>query len=386
VLRLVLELEGETVTQTRLVIGYLHTGIEKNAEYRTWTQGTTFVTRMDYLAPIFNETGYCLAVEKLLGITAPERATTLRVLLMELNRVSSHWVWLATGGMEIGALTAMTNGFRAREKCLDLLELITGLRMNHAFVRPGGLAQDLPPGAVEQIRAWIPEMHREIADMEALLSGQPIWKARLKNVGYLDVQGALALGVTGPLLRSAGLAWDLRKIEPYCGYEDYQFDVPTSTDGDCWARYEVRLAEIRESVRIIEQALDRLEPGPVMVTDRKIAWPAQLALGPDGLGNSLDHVKKIMGQSMEALIHHFKLVTEGFRVPPGQVYVPIESPRGELGYHVVSDGGTRPFRVHVREPSFINLQATPAMTEGALIADVIAAVASIDPVMGGVDR
>jgi NADH-quinone oxidoreductase subunit D len=386
VLRLVLELEGETVTQTRLVIGYLHTGIEKNTEYRTWTQGTTFVTRMDYLAPIFNETAYCLAVEKLLGITAPERATTLRVLLMELNRVSSHWVWLATGGMEIGALTAMTNGFRAREKCMDLLELITGLRMNHAFVRPGGLAQDLPPGAVEQIRAWIPEMHREIADMEALLSGQPIWKARLKNVGHLDVQGALALGVTGPLLRSAGLAWDLRKVEPYCGYEEYDFDVPTSTDGDCWARYEVRLAEIRESVRIVEQALDRLEPGPVMVADRKVAWPAQLALGPDGLGNSLDHDKKIMGQSMEALIHHFKLVTEGFRVPPGQVYVPIESPRGELGYHVVSGGGTRPWRVHVREPSFINLQAAPAMTEGALIADVIAAVASIDPVMGGVDR
>jgi NADH-quinone oxidoreductase subunit D len=386
VLRLVLELEGETVTQTRLVIGYLHTGIEKNTEYRNWTQGTTFVTRMDYLAPIFNETAYCLAVEKLLGITAPERATTLRVLLMEINRVSSHWVWLATGGMEIGALTAMTNGFRAREKCLDLLELITGLRMNHAYVRPGGLAQDLPPGAVEQIRAWLPEMHRELADMEALLSGQPIWKARLKGIGYLDVTGCLALGVTGPLLRSAGLPWDLRKVEPYCGYENYRFDVPTSTDGDCWARYEMRLAEIRESLRIVEQALDRLEPGPVMVTDRKIAWPAQLALGPDGLGNSLDHVKKIMGQSMEALIHHFKLVTEGFRVPPGQVYVPIESPRGELGYHVVSDGGTRPWRVHVREPSFINLQAVPAMTEGGLIADVIAAVASIDPVMGGVDR
>jgi NADH-quinone oxidoreductase subunit D len=386
VLRLVLELEGETVTQTRLVIGYLHTGIEKNTEYRNWTQGTTFVTRMDYLAPIFNETAYCLAVEKLLGITAPERATTLRVLLMELNRVSSHWVWLATGGMEIGALTAMTNGFRAREKCLDLLELITGLRMNHAFVRPGGLAQDLPPGAVEQIRAWLPEMHQELADMTALLSGQPIWKLRLKGVGYLDVPGCLALGVTGPLLRSAGLPWDLRKVEPYCGYDSYDFDVPTSTDGDCWARYEMRMAEIRESLRIVEQALDRLEPGPVMVTDRKIAWPAQLALGPDGLGNSLDHVKKIMGQSMEALIHHFKLVTEGFRVPPGQVYVPIESPRGELGYHVVSDGGTRPWRVHVREPSFVNLQAAPAMTEGGLIADVIAAVASIDPVMGGVDR
>jgi NADH-quinone oxidoreductase subunit D len=386
VLRLVLELEGETVTQTRLVIGYLHTGIEKNTEYRTWTQGTTFVTRMDYLSPIFNETAYCMAVEKLLGVEAPERATTIRVLLMEINRISSHWVWLATGGMEIGALTAMTNGFRAREKCLDLLELITGLRMNHAYVRPGGVAQDLPPGAVEQIRAWIPEMRRELDDMEALLSGQPIWKLRLKGVGYLDVPGAIALGVTGPLLRSAGLPWDLRKVQPYCGYETYEFDVPTATEGDCWARYEVRLAEIRESLRIVDQALDRLAPGPVMIEDRKIAWPAQLALGPDGLGNSLDYVKKIMGQSMEALIHHFKLVTEGFRVPPGQVYVPIESPRGELGYHVVSDGGTRPWRVHVRDPSFVNLQAAPAMTEGALIADVIAAVASIDPVMGGVDR
>jgi NADH-quinone oxidoreductase subunit D len=386
VLRLVLELEGETVTQTRLVIGYLHTGIEKNTEFRTWTQGTTFVTRMDYLSPIFNETGYCLAVEKLLGITPPDRATTLRVLMMEINRVSSHWVWLATGGMEIGALTAMTNGFRAREKCLDLLELITGLRMNHAYVRPGGLAQDLPPGAVEQIRAWIPQMRAEVRDIEALLSGQPIWKARLKGIGYLDVPGALALGVTGPLLRSAGLPWDLRKTEPYCGYETYDFDVPVSTDGDCWARYEVRLAEIEQSLRIVEQALDRLEPGPVMVADKKIAWPAQLALGPDGLGNSLDHVRKIMGQSMEALIHHFKLVTEGFRVPAGQVYTTVESPRGELGFHVVSDGGTRPFRVHVREPSFINLQAAAAMTEGGLIADVIAAVASIDPVMGGVDR
>jgi NADH-quinone oxidoreductase subunit D len=386
VLRLVLELEGETVTQTRLVIGYLHTGIEKNTEFRNWTQGTTFVTRMDYLSPIFNETGYCLGVEKLLGITPPERATTIRVLMMEINRVSSHWVWLATGGMEIGALTAMTNGFRAREKCLDLLELITGLRMNHAYVRPGGLAQDLPPGAVEQIRAWIPQMRAEVRDIEALLSGQPIWKARLKGVGYLDVPGALALGVTGPLLRSAGLPWDLRKTEPYCGYETYDFDVPVSTEGDCWARYEVRLAEIEQSLRIVEQALDRLAPGPVMVEDKKIAWPAQLALGPDGLGNSLDHVRKIMGQSMEALIHHFKLVTEGFRVPAGQVYTTVESPRGELGFHVVSDGGTRPFRVHVREPSFINLQAAAAMTEGGLIADVIAAVASIDPVMGGVDR
>ena len=386
VLRLVLELEGETVTQTRLVIGYLHTGIEKNTEYRNWTQGVTFLTRADYLSPIFTETAYCLGVERLLGVEAPARATLLRVLLMEINRVSSHWVWFATGGLEIGALTAMTNGFRAREWCLDVLELITGLRMNHAYVRPGGVSQDLPPGAVEEVRVWLEKMHREVDDLEKLLTGQPIWQARLKDVGYLDVSGAISLGVTGPLLRAAGLPWDLRKVEPYCGYETYDFDVPTSTDGDCWARYEVRVAEIRESLKIVEQVLDRLEPGPIMVEDKKIAWPAQLALGPDGLGNSLDHVKKIMGQSMEALIHHFKLVTEGFRVPPGQVYSTVESPRGELGAHIVSDGGTRPFRVHLREPSFINLQAVPAMTEGGLIADVIAAVASIDPVMGGVDR
>jgi NADH-quinone oxidoreductase subunit D len=386
VLRLVLELEGETVMQTRLVIGYLHTGIEKNCEYRTWTQAVTFLTRADYLAPIFNETAYCLAVERLLGIEAPERATLLRVLLMEINRVSSHWVWFATGGLEIGALTAMTNGFRAREWCLDVLELITGLRMNHAYVRPGGVSQDLPPGAVEEIRSWLDKMRREVDGLERLLTGQPIWQARLKDVGYIDVPGCISLGVTGPLLRASGLPWDLRKVEPYCGYETFDFEVPTSDLGDCWARYLVRLAEIRESLKIVAQVLERLEPGPVMVADRKIAWPAQLALGPDGLGNSLDHVKKIMGQSMEALIHHFKLVTEGFRVPPGQVYAAVESPRGELGAHVVSDGGTRPFRVHLREPSFVNLQCAPTLTEGGLIADVIASVASIDPIMGGVDR
>jgi NADH-quinone oxidoreductase subunit D len=388
VLRLVLELEGETVTSARTVIGYLHTGIEKNMEYRTWTQGVTFVTRMDYLSPIFNETSYCLAVEKLLGIEVPERATTIRVLCMELNRIASHLVWLATGGMELGALTAMTNGFRERELVLDVLEMITGLRMNHAFVRPGGVAQDLPPGAVEKVRELLTTLGERLTVIDDLLTGQPIWQQRLKNVAYLDVQGCLALGVTGPILRSAGLAWDLRKVEPYCGYETYDFDVPTATSADGWGRFKVRVAELYESMKIIEQALDRIvaTPGPVMVEDKKVAWPAQLALGSDGMGNSLDHVKKIMGTSMEALIHHFKLVTEGFRVPAGQVYVSIESPRGELGVHAVSDGGTRPFRVHVREPSFVNLQATAAMCEGSLIADSIAAVASIDPVMGGVDR
>jgi len=386
VLRLVLELEGETVTSARTVIGYLHTGIEKNMEYRTWTQGVTFVTRMDYLSPIFNETAYCLAVEKLLGIEVPERATTIRVLCMEINRIASHLVWLATGGMELGALTAMTNGFRERELCLDVLETITGLRMNHAYVRPGGVSQDLPPGAVEKVRELLATLEKRVPVIDELLTGQPIWQKRLQDVAYLDVQGCLALGVTGPILRSAGLAWDLRKVQPYCGYETYDFEVPTSDLADGWGRFLVRVAEIKESMKIIEQALDRLHPGPVMVEDKKIGWPAQLALGSDGMGQSLDHVKKIMGTSMEALIHHFKLVTEGFRVPAGQVYTAIEAPRGELGVHAVSDGGTRPFRVHVREPSFVNLQSASAMCEGGLLADAIAAVASIDPVMGGVDR
>jgi NADH-quinone oxidoreductase subunit D len=386
VLRLVLELEGETVTQARSVIGYLHTGIEKNCEYRNWTQGVTFVTRMDYLAPIFNEVAYCMATEKLLGITVPRRAQVIRVLLMEINRIGSHLVALATGGMELGALTAMTAGFREREEVLHLLEFLTGLRMNHAFVRPGGLAQDLPEGAEDRVSEFIKVMDKRLVDYDRLLTGQPIWQKRLQGIGYLPLDGCMALGVTGPILRSAGLPWDLRKIEPYCGYEEYEFDVPTATEADCFARFLLRLEEIHISLDLVRQALAKLEPGPIMVDDPKIAWPAQLSLGGDGLGNSLNHVRKIMGQSMESLIHHFKLVTEGFRVPPGQVYVPVESPRGELGYHLVSDGGTRPLRVHVRDPSFVNLQTMPAMSEGGLVADVIAAVASIDPVMGGVDR
>ncbi|WP_433870356.1 NADH-quinone oxidoreductase subunit D [Saccharopolyspora sp. CA-218241] len=386
VLRLVLELEGETVTNLRSVIGYLHTGIEKNCEYRTWTQGTTFVTRMDYLSPLHNEAAYCLAVEKLLGIEVPKRAEVSRVLLMELNRISSHFVFLATGAMELGSTTGMTFGFREREEVLHLLEFLTGLRMNHAFIRPGGLAQDLPENFRERVLDFIKVIDERLPSYDKLFTGQPIWRQRLQGVGYLPVDGCLQLGITGPVLRSAGLAWDLRKIDPYCGYDEYDFEVPTSTDADCFARFLLRVEEIRQSLRIIRQCVDRLEPGPVMVEDAKIAWPAKLSIGPDGMGNSLRHVQKIMGQSMESLIHHFKLVTEGFDVPPGQVYVPIESPRGELGYHVVSDGGTRPMRVHVRDPSFVNLQAMPAMAEGGLVADVIAAVASIDPVMGGVDR
>jgi NADH-quinone oxidoreductase subunit D len=386
VLRLVLELEGETVTDARVVVGYLHTGIEKNTEFRTWTQAVTFLTRADYLSPMFNETAFSLGVERLLGIKVPERARLIRIMMMEINRLSSHWVWLATGGMELGALTAMTNGFRAREKCLDIFELITGLRMNHAYIRPGGIAQDLPDNGVERIREWIGQMKEELNGVERLLRGQPIWVNRLKDVGWIGVEGCVALGITGPIMRAAGLPWDLRKTDPYMGYDEFEFDVPTDDRGDCWSRFVVRVAEMHESLRIVEQVLDRLEPGPVVVDDPKIAWPAKLSLGPDGLGNSPEYVAKIMNTSMEALIHHFKLVTEGFRVPAGQVYQAVESPRGELGAHVVSDGGTRPYRVHFREPSFINLQATRVLAEGGMVADVIASVASIDPVMGGCDR
>jgi NADH-quinone oxidoreductase subunit D len=385
---MILELDGETVAEVRSAIGYLHTGIEKNLEYRSWTQGVTFVTRMDYLSPFFNETAYCLAVEKLLGITdqIPERANVIRVMLMELNRVSSHLVCLATGGMELGALTAMTVGLREREIVLELFELITGLRMNHAFIRPGGIAQDLPAGAEIKIREAIAKLRKNFKDTSDLLVDNSVWKARTEGVGYLDLTGCVALGITGPVLRSTGMPWDLRKSQPYCGYETYEFEVPTQTSCDAYGRFLIRLAEMNESLKIVEQCLDRLKPGPVMVEDKKIAWPAQLAVGGDGQGNSLDHIKEIMGESMEALIHHFKLVTEGFEVPAGQVYQAVESPRGELGVHMVSDGGTRPYRVHYRDPSFNNLQAVPAMAEGGQVADLIAVVASLDPVMGGVDR
>jgi NADH-quinone oxidoreductase subunit D len=346
---------------------------------------------MDYLSPLYQEAVYCLGVEKLLGITddVPERASIIRVMMMELNRVSSHVVALATGGMEIGALTVMTIGFRMRERVLKLFELITGLRMNHAYIRPGGLAQDLPPGALETVVDALPDIYQDITDIEMLANENPVVRSRLVDVGYLDLTGCMSLGLTGPVLRATGLPHDLRKSEPYCGYENYEFDVVTWDTCDAYGRLRIRIEEMRQSLRIVEQCVQRLRdigPGPVMVADRKIAWPAQLAIGGDGMGNSLEHIREIMSQSMEALIHHFKLVTEGFRTPAGQVYQAIESPRGELSVHLVSDGGTRPYRAHFRDPSFVNLQAVAAMCEGGQIADVIAAVASLDPVMGGVDR
>lgn len=391
VLRLILEIDGETVKDARPGIGYLHTGIEKNMEFRTWTQGVTFCTRMDYVAPFSNEAAYVAATERLLGIEddVPEKAQVIRVLMLELNRISSHLVCIATGGMELGALTVMTCGFRDRELILDVFEAVTGLRMNHAYFRPGGVAQDLPVGGLQKVRDTVAVLKTRLPEYAALCNANPIFKGRLKGVGHLELDGCLALGLTGPPLRATGYDWDLRRKQPYWGYENYDFDVVTWDEPDAYGRFRVRLEEMWQSIRIVEQAVDRLaalEGAPVMVDDPKIAWPAKLSVGSDGQGNSAEHIRHIMGESMEALIHHFKIVTEGFRVPPGQAYVAIEAPRGEIGCHVVSDGGTRPYRAHFRDPSFINLQGTSIMSEGGMISDVIVAIASIDPVMGGVDR
>jgi NADH-quinone oxidoreductase subunit D len=387
VLRLLLELDGETVIKCTPIIGYLHTGIEKNTEYRTWMQGVTFVTRADYLSPFFNELGYCLAVERLLGIEAPPRAQVIRVLMCELNRISSHLVWLATGALELGAVSVMLYGFREREVLMDIFEEVTGLRMNHAYIRIGGVIMDLPDVGLIKIERFLEDMPARIDDYERLLDANPIWLERNVGVGELSADEALALGVTGPVLRAAGVAADVRKDAPYCGYETYDFEVPVRTQADSYARYRLRLEEMRESMRIVAQCLERLEqPGPVMIEDPKVAWPAKLSVGPDGIGNDPAYITHIMEESMEALIHHFKMVTQGIEVPAGEVYQVVESPRGELGFYVVSTGEHRPYRVKIRDPSFVNLQAIPKMVEGYLVADAIAAIASLDPVMGGVDR
>lgn len=391
VLRLMLEIDGETVTEARCGVGYLHTGIEKNMEFRTWVQGVTYCTRMDYLASFFQEAAYCLGVERLLGVAddVPERAQVIRVLLMELNRVGSHLVCLGTAGNEMGATTVMTTSFTAREEILRIFESITGLRMNHAFIRPGGVAQDVPTGLADDFWHMDKEVRKYMKQLADLLLANPIFKSRMVGTGHLNLSACMALGMTGPVLRSAGLPYDVRKSAPYCGYETYDFDVPTSTDADAYARIIVRIEECYQSLKIAAQCIERLEKSvgePVMIADKKIAWPAQLAIGSDGMGNSADHIKEIMSESMESLIHHFKLVTEGFRVPVGQVFQTVEHPRGELGAHLVSDGGTRPFRAHFRDPSFNNLQAVALMCEGGQVADVVVAVASLDPVLGGVDR
>nr|WP_130866849.1 NADH-quinone oxidoreductase subunit D [Acidipropionibacterium timonense] len=391
VMRLILELDGETVSDIKVGIGFLHTGIEKNMEYRTWTQGVTFMTRANYVANFFNELVYCLAVEKLLGITdqVTERAQALRVMITEINRISSHLIAVGTGSLELGASSVAEVGLREREICLEFNQAVTGLRMNNAWIRPGGTATDLPDNGMDLLRDLIVRMEGNLHEIGDFTLANPIFKARMKDVAYLDLAGCMALGVTGPTLRSTGLPWDLRKAQPYCGFEDYEFDVPTADSCDCYGRFVIRLEEMNQSVRILKQVLKKLEATKGqrhMVDDPHIAWPSELAIGADGQGNSNEHIKHIMGESMEALIHHFKIITEGFRVPAGQVYQGIEGAGGELGCHLVSDGGVRPYRSHLRDPGFIHVQSLPAMCEGGMLSDVVPALASIDPVMGGVDR
>ncbi|MDR1188725.1 MAG: NADH-quinone oxidoreductase subunit D [Bifidobacteriaceae bacterium] len=391
VLRLVLELDGETVRETRVALGFLHTGIEKTMEYRTWAQGSALATRMDYVASIMNEAAYCLAVEKLAGITEriPERAQAIRVLMMELARISSHLVALGSSGNELGGTTLMTISFREREQVLRFFEMVTGQRMNNAYIRPGGVSQDLPPEALGWLKGVYHSMVRGMDDFDNMVMANPIWKARTVGIGQLSLAACMALGITGPMVRAAGLPLDLRKDKPYCGYENYDFEVCTAETADVYGRYLVRSNEMRESMKIIAQCIDKLESmgeGPVMIEDPAIAWPAKLEIGPDGQGQSHDHVKEIMATSMESLIHHFKLVTEGFRVPEGQAFHAIEHAKGVCGVHVVSDGGTRPYRVHMRDPSYNNLQSMATLCNGGTISDVVVNLASIDPVMGGVDR
>jgi NADH-quinone oxidoreductase subunit D len=373
VLRLLLELDGETVIRCKPIVGYLHTGIEKNTEFRTWVQGVAYVTRADYLSPFFNELAYCLSVERLLGIEAPPRAQVLRVLLCELNRIASHLVWVATGSLELGAVSMMLYGFRERELILDIFEAVTGLRMNHSFIRPGGVIMDLPPDGPRMIARFLDTMPARIDDYERILNENPIWLERNVGVGKLSAEDALALGQSGPVLRASGVDWDLRKNMPYLAYDDVEFHVPVYSNGDVYDRYKVHMDEMRESVRIVRQCLDRIDQmdgEPWVADDRKVVLPPRHEL----------HT------SMESLIHHFKLVTEGYIVPEGEVYVVIESPRGESGCYVVSDGGPRPWRVRFRAPSFAALQATATVVQDCLVADLIAVAGSLDPVMGDADR
>ncbi|HET8620009.1 MAG TPA: NADH-quinone oxidoreductase subunit D [Acidimicrobiales bacterium] len=372
VLRLMLELEGETVLRTKPIIGYLHTGMEKTGETLTYLQGPTNVTRMDYAAPLFNELVFSMATETLLGIDdeIPPRAQWIRMLLCELNRMSSHLLFLATNGMDLGAVSMMIYGWREREETLRLLEMITGLRMNHNFIRPGGVAADLPDGWRDATLRVLDLVEPRLGEYETLMTGQPIWRERLQGVGVITADEAIALGATGPILRSTGVPWDLRKASPYLHYDEVEFGVVVGSYGDCFDRYAIRLNEVRESMAIVRQILDVLPPGDYRIQDRKVTPPPRARID----------------ESMEALIHHFKIFTEGFKVPEGEVYVAVESPRGELGCYLVSDGSARPYRMHIRGPSFVNLQSMPHMLRGGLIADAVAVISSVDPIMGEVDR
>ncbi len=391
VMRLVLELEGETVKSVRPGIGFLHTGIEKNAEFRTWTQGSTFFTRCNYVAGIHNEMAYSLAVDTLLDIAdeIPERGKNLRVLMLEVNRIASHLTAVGSVGLELGATSVQEVCLRERERVLEFTEAVTGLRMNNAYIRPGGVQNDLPDDGIELLDELIKQLKINLPEVGAFTLENPIFKGRMEGVGYLDLAGCMMMGATGPVLRATGYPWDLRKMQPYSGYDTYEFDIPTRTSCDAFGRWEIRLEEMDQSIRILEQVRDRLAANagqPYRVQDPHLEWPSRLTVGPDGQGNSHEHVKHIMGQSMEGLIHHFKKVTEGFHVPAGQVYSAIEGPGGELACHLVSDGGTRPYRAHLRDPGFHHVQALPLMSEGAMLSDLLMALGSIDPVMGGVDR
>jgi len=370
VLRLVLEMDGETILRSKPVIGYLHTGMEKTGEELTYLQGPTNVTRMDYASPLFNELVFSLAVEELLGIEVPERGQWIRMLMCELNRISSHLLFMATNGMDLGAVGMMLYGWREREEVLRFFEAVTGLRMNHNYIRPGGVAADLPGGWDEQLSAILDIIPGRLAEFDLLMTGQPIWRERLQGVGVITAEEALSLGATGPLLRSTGYAWDLRRDQPYLRYDQVEFDVIAGSYGDCFDRYAIRLQEIRESIRIVRQIIDKMPGGDYRSQDKKVTPPPRARID----------------ESMEALIHHFKIFTEGFKVPEGEVYVAVESPRGELGCYIVSDGSSKPYRMHIRGPSFVNLQTLPHLMKDSFLADTVAIISSVDPIMGEVDR
>ena len=370
VLRLVLEMDGETITRSKPVIGYLHTGMEKTGEELTYLQGATNVTRMDYAAPLFNELVFSLAVEELLGIEVPDRGQWIRMLMSELNRMSSHLLFMATNGMDLGAVGMMLYGWREREEVLRFFEAVTGLRMNHNYIRPGGVAADLPDGWEEELSAILDIIPDRLAEFDLLMTGQPIWRDRLQGVGVITAEEALSLGATGPILRSTGYAWDLRRDQPYLKYDQVEFDVIAGSFGDCFDRYSIRLAEIRESMRIVRQIIEKMPEGDYRVQDKKVTPPPRARID----------------ESMEALIHHFKIFTEGFKVPEGEVYVAVESPRGELGCYIVSDGSSKPFRMHIRGPSFVNLQTLPHLMKDSFLADTVAIISSVDPIMGEIDR
>ena len=370
VLRLVLEMDSETITRSKPVIGYLHTGMEKTGEELTYLQGATNVTRMDYAAPLFNELVFSLAVEELLGIEVPDRGQWIRMLMSELNRMSSHLLFMATNGMDLGAVGMMLYGWREREEVLRFFEAVTGLRMNHNYIRPGGVAADLPDGWEEELSAILDIIPDRLAEFDLLMTGQPIWRDRLQGVGVITAEEALSLGATGPILRSTGYAWDLRRDQPYLKYDQVEFDVIAGSFGDCFDRYSIRLAEIRESMRIVRQIIEKMPEGDYRVQDKKVTPPPRARID----------------ESMEALIHHFKIFTEGFKVPEGEVYVAVESPRGELGCYIVSDGSSKPFRMHIRGPSFVNLQTLPHLMKDSFLADTVAIISSVDPIMGEIDR